>query len=384
MKGVPEENIHCLDQINVLVTCGGGFQGLTVLKNLRALEKVTSHLFDSNEENISMYFFDHFFRSTPIENEKQYHAELAAYIQKHQIDLVVPATQFDLRFLSERKTEFLQHFQCKIAVPERKFLDIFLDKRQSHRFLGERGFPVQPEKDPVSGRDFPLIGKPLNGWGGKGIVVIQNHEEFIKGNYPVEEYLWTTYLEEFKEYSVDFSVNHKGSVSLSVARERVAVSGGIALISKTVEIPNMLKELITAHFAKPELSGIYNLQYVSCPERLYVTDLNPRIGTSAVLGKRIGSNPIAHLLELPAEEQLVQAPVKVVRYLEEKYLVEGDEPNIDKSRGSIRNYSLVEAAKQEGRAEIKKEIAKEMKKDGFAASQITRYTGLDEQEIVGL
>ena len=384
MTSVSQANLENVDPAHVLVTCGGGLQGLTVFKNIRALEGISAHLFDSNKENVSRYFYDHFFQTTPVKDERKYEEELLAYLEKHRIDLIVPATQFDLRFLSRKKTAFLQRFNCKVAVPEQEPLALFLDKKKSHRFLAERGFPVQPEKDPVRGADFPLIGKPLDGWGGKGMVVIQSQEELIKGNYPIDEYLWTGYLKEFKEYSIDFSVNHKGSVSLPVGRERISVSGGMALISKSVEIPHMLKELITAHFAKPELSGIYNLQYISCKEGWYVTDLNPRIGTSAVLGKRIGSNPIAHLLELPSPEQLVQAPVKVVRYLEEKYLVEGDEPAIDKSRGAIQDGSLVEAAKQEGRAESKMEIAREMKRHGFSVSQITRYTSLEEQEIVGL
>jgi carbamoylphosphate synthase large subunit len=384
MVGGSDANLENASPAQVLVTCGGGLQGLTVFKNIQALESVGSHLSDSNEENVSKYFYDHFFQSTPIRNESRYEEELLSYIEKHRIELIVPATQFDLKFLSDRKTEILQRFKCKVAVPERGFLDICLDKKKSHRFLAERGFPVQSEKDPVNGRNFPLIGKPFNGWGGKGIVVIQNHQGFIKGNYPVGEYFWTTYLEGFKEYSVDFSVNHKGMVSLPLARERMSVSGGMALISKSVELPALFAGLIKTHFGNPALSGIYNLQYVSCSEGLYVTDLNPRIGTSAVLGKRMAYNPIAHLLEWPADEQRVQEPVKVVRYLEEQYLVEGDEGNIAEKLNSMQNYSIVEAARREGRDENKKVIAKEMKKDGFSVSQITRYTGLKEQEIADL
>ena len=381
MVSVPITNPKDVNPAQVLVTCGGGLQGLTVFKNIKALEGVRSHLFDSHEENVSKYFYDHFFRSTPVSNESRYEEELFTYIEKHQIELVVPATQFELRFLSDRKAEFLERFNCKVAVPEREFLDVFLDKKTSHRFLAERGFPVQPEKDTISGREFPLIGKPLNGWGGKGIVVIRNHEEFIEGNYPVEEYLWTTYLEEFKEYSIDFSVNHRGTVSLPVGRERVSVSGGMALISKTVELPELFAELIKNQFANSALCGIYNLQYVSCKEGVYVTDLNPRIGTSAVLGKRMASNPIAHLLELPAEEQRGRAPVKVVRYLEERYLIDDDERSIADELSFTGNFSMVEAAKQEGRAESRKEIAKEMKKEGHPVSQIARFTGLSTEDI---
>lgn len=384
MVSVSEATLKNVYPTQVLVTCGGGLQGLTVLKNIKGLEGVRSHLFDSNEENISKYFYDHFFQSTPVKNESRYEEELLTYVEKHRIELIVPATQFDLRFLSDRKREFLQRFNCKVAVPEREFLDIFLDKKKSHRFLAECGFPVQPEKDPVNGCDFPLIGKPLNGWGGRGIVVLKNHEDYVKSNCPVEEYLWTTYLDELKEYSVDFSVNHRGTVSLPMARKRMSVSGGIALISKSAELSELFTELIKTHFANPSLSGIYNLQYVSCKGGLYVTDLNPRIGTSAVLGKRMASNPIAHLLDITTKKHSVQAPLKVVRYLEERYFTEGDERNNAEKLSSTENHGIVEAAKQQGRSESKKEIAKEMKKDGFSVSKITRYTGLKEREIADL
>ena len=126
------------------------------------------------------------------------------------------------------------------------------------------------------------------------------------------------------------------------------------------------------------------MQFVSCAEGLYITDLNPRIGTSAVLNQKMASNPIAHLLDFPAIEHDDPVPVKVVRYLEEKYLLEGDRPNHDRSSASLQIDSTLEAAKREGRAESKKEIAKELKRDGFSVGQIVRYTGLREQEIMNL
>lgn len=378
-----EAGLHA-KPIQVLVTCGGGLQGLTVLKNIRALGGLRAHLFDSNGENISKYFYDHFFCSTPLSNESKYEEELLTYVEKHRIDLIVPATQFDLRFLSDRKTSLLQRFHCKVAVPDPGWLEMLLNKKKSHRFLAERGFPVQSERDPTIGLDFPLIGKPVHGWGGKGLVVIRDVEDFVNGKYPVEEYLWTTYLEKFKEYSVDFSVNHRGAVSLPVTRERLSVSGGVALISKRVESPASFTELIRAHFGHPAFSGIYNMQFVSCAEGIYVTDLNSRIGTSAVLNQSMVSNPIAHLLDFPAIEHNDPVPVKVVRYLAEKYLLEGDRPNHDRSSASLQIDSTLEAAKREGRAESKKEIAKELKRDGFSVGQIVRYTGLREQEIMNL
>ena len=44
--------------INVLVTCGGGFQGMTLYKSLKNIKGTSLHLFDINTENVSKYFFD--------------------------------------------------------------------------------------------------------------------------------------------------------------------------------------------------------------------------------------------------------------------------------------------------------------------------------------
>jgi predicted transposase/invertase (TIGR01784 family) len=45
------------------------------------------------------------------------------------------------------------------------------------------------------------------------------------------------------------------------------------------------------------------------------------------------------------------------------------------------NYSIVETAKEEGREERDVEIAREMKKEGLAVSQIARLTSLSEEHI---
>ena len=61
--------------MNVLVTCGGGLQGLTLYKELNALQSkfnITSHLFDIHAENISKYFFDYFFQCPPVADSEKY------------------------------------------------------------------------------------------------------------------------------------------------------------------------------------------------------------------------------------------------------------------------------------------------------------------------
>ena len=53
-------------QINILVTCGGGFQGLAVAKELNALPSVKIFLADYYEENVTKYFSHKSIKAVPV------------------------------------------------------------------------------------------------------------------------------------------------------------------------------------------------------------------------------------------------------------------------------------------------------------------------------
>lgn len=359
---------------------------MTVYKTIAALRTAEAHLFDSNEENVSKYFYDSFFCSTPLSDEEQYENELFAYCRKHQIDLIVPATAYDLFFLSQRKQVFLEDLNCKIAVPDQEHLTVFLDKSKAYFFLSERGFPVQQHENPLSTHAFPLIGKPNRGGGGKGIVVINNRDDLHAGHYNYSDYLWTAHVERFKEYSIDFAVNDRGQVSTPVCRERLSVSLGIALVTESVELAGSFASLIKDTFCNTGMSGFYNLQFISTPECEYFTDLNPRIGTSAVVGDYFHNNLIAHFLGLPQKNDPMTGPLKVIRYLEEKFITTGLQPVINKTGDDLGdNYSIGETSKnkarEEGASQKELEIASNMVKAGYSISEIVQIISLTAEDI---
>lgn len=371
---------------NILVTCGGGIQGLTLFKSIAVLDGVVSHLFDSNKENISKYFFDYFFHSTSVSNHKQCEDELIRYCIQYQISLIVPATIYDLSFLAQRKLFFSAKLNCRVAVPDEKYVNIFTNKRKAQAFLHGKGFPVQQEENFLNSEAYPLIGKALNGWGGKGVIVIKTLDELKVGRYDPLAYYWTRYIADFKEYSIDFSVNHQGEVSPPLVRERLSISGGFALISQSIPLPAAIFSLVSRAFSDPALIGVYNLQYISTNDKIFFTDLNPRMGTSAVLGHYFGTNPIAHLLGRRINCSKSRPPVKVIRYIEERFLSIKDHQVSDGRLKEFWNsYSIIETAKRNGVEEGAKnrevEIARLMKKENFSVAQISRITALSEKQI---
>lgn len=354
---------------------------MTVYKSLRVLESVVTHLFDSNQENVSKYFFEQFFHSSLVRQEKRYEEELLGYCKLYDIRLVIPATQFDLLFLSRRKQEFEERLNCRIAVPDEVHVKAFLDKIASRRFLKVNGFPVQELADPRSSNHYPLIGKPIDGWGGKGVVVLKDIDGLQQFHGKREDYLWTGYIKDFKEYSIDFSVDHHGQISVPIARERLMVSGGIALVSKRSSLPEAYASRIEQAFSDPAFSGIYNLQYISCSEGDFFTDLNPRIGTSAVIGSRTAANPVGHLLGLSNKLPHSDGESKVIRYLDELHLpVDNDQMDQLLEPSSSRRPAH-ERFRDEVIKNRNKEIARKMMEEGLSLDQIVRITGLSEKVI---
>ena len=102
--------------INVLVTCGGGFQGMTLYKSLKNIKGTSLHLFDINTENVSKYFFDFFVTTPPIKKKRGYIKLLESYVVKHNIRFIFPATSFDLDLLSELKNKENRNAQFRTAI----------------------------------------------------------------------------------------------------------------------------------------------------------------------------------------------------------------------------------------------------------------------------
>jgi len=121
--------------INVLVTCGGGFQGLTLYKSLKEISGLSLHLFDSNPENISRHFFDYFSTSKQVVNKNRYINHLIDYTIKNKIKFIFPATTYDLEILSEIKNQFRELYECNIVVPDLNFIKCLGIKKLLQFFL---------------------------------------------------------------------------------------------------------------------------------------------------------------------------------------------------------------------------------------------------------
>jgi FMN phosphatase YigB (HAD superfamily) len=285
-----------------LVVSGGGLQGLALIKALRVLPDVRILVADCYQENIARYFADACFRAPLLKDEQAFLDFLVDLCRREGVDFVFPATNFELDLLERNRVVFEVH-GVTVFVSSRPLLDLAQDKKRFHDWLVGAGLPSLPGFDtPLDpGVTFPLFGKPRRGFGGRGTVTVENRRDYLALAEEFKQgYLWQPLLPEFDEFSVDFSVDVEGAISPLAIRRRIRTLGGFAILcepSGHAQVSAVASATIRG-LASLGARGVMNLQLLVTREGCWVSDLNPRVGTSMPLSLANGENPIAFLLGL--------------------------------------------------------------------------------------
>jgi len=318
---------------SALVLSGGGFQGLGVVRLLAEADGCRILVADTHPTGVTVPFVDRFLGLPPVGDRPAFDRELAAVCRAEDVRLVLPSTDHELEALAEARLA-LEASGTQAAVCDRPLLARLRDKRQLYEGLAEAGLPVL---SPVSPRDgtLPMVGKPRQGWGGRGVVVVRGPEDLdALTSRERDSRVWQPFLDGAEEISADFAIRRNGEVPAVGLRRRVRVSGGFAVVSDTVEDPEA--EAVVRRFASWAAErggrGLFNVQVLRRAALLVVSDVNPRLGTSAVHWRRSGFNPV---LVLCAEAGLAAAGagaappprVRSIRHLEE--IVVGERPAAD-------------------------------------------------------
>lgn len=305
-----------------IILAGGGFQGLPVLRALHALGwRVV--LADSHDASVNRFEADAFIRMPPVADFQAFRARLLALVRETGARAIFPTTSYDLPLLARLRPE-IEALGPAVYVSAPGLVELLASKIATTHAAREAGLPMLETIDPTE-HDWssPLIGKPDGGWGGQGLQRLRNASDW-KGAADAmhgSSYLWQRELADFTEWSVDFAIDRDGVPSRMVCRRRQRVSGGFAVLAEVAAAPAL--EALARHAAlwlgRIGGFGIFNLQFLE--EKggsLWLTDLNPRPGTSSVAAQAAGTNLVEALicgtLAKPPK------PGLVIRTLTERFL----------------------------------------------------------------
>lgn len=172
--------------------------------------------------------------------------------------------------------------------------ELFFDKVAANAWFLANGIPV-----PVFDGSFPAIAKPRFGSASQGILMLDGEEAwaaFGRERDP-DAYLVQKFIHGV-EFTVDLFVSRRQGVLAAVPRIRLAVVGGEVTKSRTVRDEEII-ELATATARKLEFFGPINIQFIrdGASGRLYLMEINPRLGGGVILSIEAGADMTAMVLD---------------------------------------------------------------------------------------
>lgn len=309
-----------------LVTCGGGFQGLGMVQALRRIDNLHVVVCDIHADSPTRYVCHDYLVCPPLADADAFNDFLLETAKNRHVDFVFPATAIELQMLATLQPKLREHGAIAAVSPP-ALLDRLLDKHETRRFLAASGLPAEASIDPdTHDYSFPLLGKRRLGWGGRGAIVLASHDAWrMSQTTPAGEALvWSRRFEAFEEYSADFAIGADGAISPIVVRRRTRTSGGFAVISKSMRDPKLdaLFTELANLLAQSGGLGCFNAQVIAPQDHQtdpFISDINPRLGTSATHALAEGINLPAFFMADTHDEKtaIPRPPIKNVRLLQD-------------------------------------------------------------------
>jgi carbamoyl-phosphate synthase large subunit len=284
--------------LNILVTGCGGDIGQSIGKILLKW-KCTKNLYgiDISEKNAAQFIYPNFSVGLRF-THPNYLKTLDAFIEKNDIDLIIPIAEPELRFFSE-KNILDKIGEAKIIAASPLALEIGFDKFKTSQFLKKEDLPF-PEtflaKDIKTIDSFPVILKSKTGSGSKDIHLINSMDEFLfytrknREDYVVQEFI----TEANGEYTCGLFRSSMGETrSLIFKRELL---GGYSSYGEVVEnsaITNLLEKLAV----KLNLVGSINVQLRIAENLPKIFEINPRFSSTVFFRHLFGFDDLIWSIE---------------------------------------------------------------------------------------
>lgn len=214
--------------------------------------------------------------------------------REREIHLIVPTIDTELAAYAAHRQDFAE-IGTTVAISGPRTVAIAADKRETHRWLCEEGFPTVRQASAVEVRTkpgswtFPAIVKPAGGSASAGVAVVSGPEQIGAGDDLIVQE-----LAPGVEHTVDAYVDRDGRVLTTIPRRRIEVRAGEVAKAVTVHHEE-LEALVAAIVSRlPATFGALNVQVFVSDDRLSVIEMNPRFGGGYPLSWEAG----AHFPEL--------------------------------------------------------------------------------------
>lgn len=284
------------DKINILVTGCGGDIGQSIGKILNEYNKVnTLYGCDISEKNAAKFIYSNFIKGLPC-NDIDYLSFLEDIVKKKKIDLIIPASEPELRFFTNKKINNIT--RCIIISASLRAREIGFDKLNTAQFLEKEGLPFPITFDVKDAKDaiiFPVILKSRNGSGSQNINVIKdimsfNYIKKMNPDFIVQEYLDGN----GGEYTCGLFRSKNGVIrTIIIKRKLMGGLTGYGEIIDNSEINLLLIDIAN----KLNLIGSINVQLRITSKGPIVFEINPRFSSTIRFRHLLGFKDLIWCIE---------------------------------------------------------------------------------------
>lgn len=311
----------------ILVSGASGIVGYGILRSLlKNKEQYTLIGTTIYTDSIASAFCDIFELAVPT-NSENYFEWLFSIIKKYKIDMIIPSIEADMYLWNENRKQ-IESTGTLVLLNNRQLINLCQDKWNFYTRLQPMIHEyLIPTTDDLSKNIFgyPYILKPKKGFGSKGIIRIQNEEDYQKYKDKITKDLIMQPIigTDEEEYTVSAFYDKEHNLIDYLPLKRKLSSNGYTESAEVVnyDFSNILEKI--ASIVKP--LGPTNFQFrLDKNNNMKLLEINPRISSSTSIRASLGYNEsqmsIDYFLNGKIPEKVDKESIKnrkAVRYVEE-------------------------------------------------------------------
>jgi carbamoyl-phosphate synthase large subunit len=311
----------------VLVTGVGAIIGYGALRSLRQAGRDVRLIgMDIHPEAVGQIWCDAFEIALPAV-DPGYVPFITGLIQKHGVDLVIPAIEQDVLRMSQERQN-LAPAGARLALNAPDLILTAHDKWSMHQRLCDANMATIPTA--VEGTfaeladrfGLPFVVKPRRGYASKGLVRVENEDDCSYWRFKLGDDFMAQQLvgDDEGEYTVGaFGLGDGTVAGTTVLRRKLARDGSTATAWVCV-LPD-LEKVVDALAAMFRPVGPTNFQFRRHGGAYVLLEINPRISSSTSVRAAFGRNDVEMCIEYFLEGRTpASRPLRsgfAVRYVED-------------------------------------------------------------------
>jgi carbamoyl-phosphate synthase large subunit len=275
----------------ILVTGVGGNVGQGIIRNIRSMPYdilVTgTNIVEFSSGN---YLCDSFYK-VPYAYDEKYIPAIIDIVNKENIDLVIPSTDYEAFYLSDN----LSKIPCKVAVSALAASQIYLDKYESwlHHKKYQIPFAASFEPSAYKNQFEKCIVKPKKGRGSRGIHINPtDFSGFSDKEYMVQE------LHIGEEITTAFYVTRENQLHGQITMVRSLENGATSLCKVSSAYDEKVLPIVEKIIKHAPILGSANLQSIVTNKGEVVPfEINCRISGTNSIRSNFGFKDVQYTLQ---------------------------------------------------------------------------------------